>query len=196
MRLAFDVDGVLANFTKSYTKVLLSLSDSHSLPDGWENDDTFPPVWHYEELCGFSKKVQLAAKDYIAHSDSFWLSLPSFEDASMLLRQLNRSDHELLFITNRFGVGCKHQTDVWLYDKCGIDFPTVIITGADKLPLLSALAPDFYIDDKLETVTQAHKAGLKGVYLLDRPWNRQGRSDELSVVATVEEALRNEELWL
>ena len=69
----------------------------------------------------------------------------------MFLDSLVKFGHaEVTFITSRSGNRVHWQTTDWLYQN-GMSFPQVII-ATDKVPVLRLLKPNFFIDDKSETI--------------------------------------------
>ena len=191
MRIALDIDGVLCNFNKAYAALLAQELGEDLLPVGWaENQECFH-CWDWDTAHGYSPAVQKVVwTQRIWANDKFWAKLDPLPGATDVLRQLNwrMKDGKIdcYFVTNRSGEKAKKQTEWWLYDKGSIDYPTVLL-ASDKVPILKALDVSFFADDKLETVVQASTYKVP-TYLIDAPWNRQGRP-ELLVAKNVREAL-------
>ena len=214
--VACDLDGCLVCWNTPFAKLLIKAQGEDLLPPDWERTEPeWVTCWDWPSHYGYTKISQELAWHEARESGDFWYRLPAYKEAQVVLDTLNdlvnADEIDLYFITQRSGSRAKQSTEMWLYDR-GLLNPTVLVTG-NKIPVLKGLGTDFFIDDRLETVIQAHRAGLsKGVYLLDRPWNRAGRHDAgcpagdqeegcycslhgLQVVETVEEALRREDLW-
>jgi hypothetical protein len=198
-RCGIDMDGCLSSWCVPFAKLLAQVHGSDLLPEGWEQRDHKDFIcWDWASHYGYSDiSIELAHHEFCDSGDS-WYRLPELPEAQEVLDALNwlvdADVIDLYFITTRAGVRAKQQTEMWLYDR-GIMTPTVLVTG-NKVPVIEGLGLQFYLDDRLETITQASEAGLRGVYLLDRPWNREGRPAGLSVALTAQEALRDAELWV
>lgn len=214
--VACDLDGVIISWNEAFAKLLAKAHGEDLLPIDWEEQghEAFP-CWDWAGHYGYPEVSCELARHWMQEDHQFWYRLPALPEAQLVLDRLNElvnaDEIDLYFVTQRPGVRAKQQTEMWLYDR-GLMNPTVLVTG-NKIPVLKGLGADFFIDDRLDTIIQAHRAGLtKGVYLLDRPWNRAGRHDAgcpaedpdescccslhgLQVVETVEEALELEELW-
>lgn len=198
-RVGLDIDGCLADFNIAYNKLLTIAESKDRLPAGWE--EKYPECiicWDWDKEYGYSEAARKQAIEVVRESGDFWYHLPELDETQLVLDTLNYMVHadeiDLYFITTRGGIRAKQQTEMWLIDR-GIMTPTVIISD-NKVPVLQGLKLDFYIDDRLQTVEDAHKAGCPGVHLLDRPWNRVGRSGDLRVAYSVAEALFDAELWV
>lgn len=206
-RLAVDVDGVCALFTNAYAELLAYEASGCKLPAGWEKDPTFPPQWNWESQYGYdAATVKRVWEDHILAKDGFWKSLDPLPGTYYAMRRLNwlanDGKAEVYFLTHRMGNKAKQQTEKWLYDKGGIDYPTVILSGPDKLPLLRALNPDFFLDDKAETLLELIKAAererwLEGkhYYLKTAPYNLGAAHPKLKRADSLEDALRKADLW-
>lgn len=193
MRLAFDIDGCLANFNEPYAKLLIEESGQDLFPKGWQDEpDLICPVWNYDKHFGYSELHIQMALDRIRDNPNFWHELRPCFGARAALRHINqlaKLGHDVYFITTRFGVNCKRQTEQWLYDM-GIDFPTVIISS-NKPPVLKGLGASLFVDDKLSTIESiGDEVDEGGVFLLDRPYNREGRSRYIQIVSSVMDALK------
>jgi hypothetical protein len=170
-KLAIDVDGVLANFTDAYASALTKVSGIE-FPKA---SDDFPTEWNWEIPGGCSpEQVSQVWNDHILNNKTFWSLLHPCEGAGSAIYRLNRmaqQGDEVCFITNRPGIQSKYQTEKFLY-RLGMNYPTVLV-AADKLPLLKAMAIEFFIDDRPETIQEvAADATIPHVYLKDTPYNR------------------------
>lgn len=194
-KLAFDIDGVLADFTSSYGHALIEVTGRNLLPDGWETNPEFPLTWYWERDAGYTKEEeQKTWNEKILSSATFWKKLAPLPDTKDVIKQINRlarEGHDIYFLTHRMGKQAKKQTEEWLYNL-GVNYPTVLLSG-NKTPLLQALEIDFFVDDKLSTVEDAAlhymKRGKGCVVLKDAPYNREGRSGNFAVASNALEAL-------
>lgn len=203
MKLAIDIDGVLANFTDAYSLMLTKVSGIE-FPRASKD---WPTEWYWDRTLGITKEQERHVWGQImAEGSHYWEKLQPLEEAYRCLRQLNwiaKNDHEVYFLTNRMGYRAKYQTERWLY-KHGMDYPTVILSG-QKTPLLRDMNIDFFIDDKPDTIYELYEVFTKygwftnqQFYLLDAPYNRRAdlRYPGTKVALTLEEALRKAGLWM
>lgn len=198
MKLAIDLDGCLANFTHAFGDLLIEHTDENLLGERWKEDPAFPSTWNWHLAAGYTDAQSERAWRHVTTSDKFWLTLKPLDGAVGSLKQLNRLSkygHDVYFITHRVGRKAKWQTEEWL-ETHGMEHPTVILSG-NKVPILAGIDADFFIDDKLQTVTDAvaQFGGGMTVMLKDAPYNREGRPDGLIAVPSVEDALKHLELW-
>jgi 5'(3')-deoxyribonucleotidase len=176
MRIGFDVDGVLADFNRSFIERVVTVIGR----------DLFPPrpfdipCWDYPEHYGYTSEETTAVWKDVVADPTFWSRLQPYDEATSVLERLRvlSLDHDLYFVTSRPGIQAKQQTETWLAVHSG-DFlwnPTVLISG-DKDRCARALKLEAYIDDRWENcVNVASQPSETTVYLLDRPWNQDRHS--------------------
>jgi 5'(3')-deoxyribonucleotidase len=184
MRIGVDVDGVLADFNRSFIERVCAVTKR----------DLFPVrpfdilTWDYPESYGYSNREVSAVWEDIKRDPTFWSGLPSFagtfEALSMLrLREYNDGD-EVYFITARPGYRPKQQTELWLRAHSGdpVWAPTVLISS-DKAGCAKALRLDKYIDDKIDNVFDVCRISeATQTYLMDHTWNRTYDSEKDCVI--------------
>lgn len=203
MKIGFDCDGVLANFNHAYGDLLIKLGKQDTLPKGWKGDASFPDVWDWDIKHGYKDHLK-GVWEYIQDPPhNFWGKLDCLlhPDLRHNIMELSWSGNDVYFITNRPGRDAKIQTECWLRGNGLADCPTVLI-AEDKIPIILSLNLDFYLDDRLKTMNDlddaCFKRGIdpkdKHFYLLDTPYNREGRKD-IKVVGTVQEGLKKAGLW-
>ena len=201
MVLGIDIDGVLADFNTAYAETLVETTGVDLLPLNWRENianKSYPTSWNWDIDAGYTKEqIRQTWERAIFTSSKFWKSLPPLPGAIDAIKQFNKlslDGHEIYFLTHRNGKKAKQQTEEWLYDH-GMNYPTVLLSG-DKLPILVNLGANFFIDDKLATVNEVYRAkALHNVYLLNCPWNNEGREKGLKSVHTVEEALKDAKIY-
>lgn len=188
-KLGFDIDGVLAGFSKGYEDLCIELTGENLFKVRFPD---FQPTWHFPEFYGYSKELM----DYktgpvwteIRNRPYFWYSLPDMPESqwfSAWYREHAR-EHDIYFITDRPGKTAKRQTEQWLAER-DVLYPTVIISHG-KGDAVSALGLDFYVDDKGENIQDVQKKAPKCTsVLLHRPYNEDVRVDRR--VERLEEAL-------
>lgn len=181
MRIGFDIDGVLADFSRGFMDALIaSAGVNRFLPD----DDTDAPCWDWDKYRGYTSDERKRAWSNVHQSSDFWMNLPPLENVNtlrMMLRELERK-HEVYFLTNRIGQRVKRQTEIWLVEHLkyplqldGV-YPTVLITEhRTKGDAARTLGLHAYIDDNYDNV---HDVALAvptcRVYLRNRRYNQQG----------------------
>ena len=179
MRIAFDCDGVLANFTTAFIRETIHITGKNLfLPE----DDRNPPDWNYHLTRGYTKEEIRPVFAAISASPNFWLDLDEESGCStlrMCILDMMRF-HDVYFVTNRQGEDAKWQTEQWLILHLGIERPTVLISK-EKGVVAKALNLDCYLDDNIENANDvADKTGVEfwmsqspcRSYLLDRSYNQ------------------------
>lgn len=171
MRLGIDVDGVLANFNAAFMDRIVTLTGRDMFPPR----PFEPPTWAYPTYYGYSRFEETLTWEGIHRDPKFWLTLDPYWDAVTVLERLRElsTEHDIYFITARYGKRAKQQTEYWLATHSG-DFlwnPTVVLSG-NKATCAAALEFDRYIDDSEEHVTAVSEKCYGETYLLDRAWNR------------------------
>lgn len=190
MVIGVDIDGVLANFTDAYAK-LLTAQTGIQFPKASED---WPPVWNWDRAAGvISSHEQIVWAKIRLKATQFWRGLSPLEGAVAAIRRLDylsKHGSDVYFLTHRMGEEAKLQTERWLYDH-GMDFPTVLLAER-KLPILLALEVGCFIDDKVSTVEEV--AGqIPNTYLKDAPYNLECSAGIR--VTGAKEMLELEGLW-
>lgn len=191
-KIGIDLDGVIYNFNSAYHDKLIKITGENRFPTDW-----YAPVWDWDKFYGYTNDEITATLTAIQKDKLFWQKLKLLVEPEVMSRlNVLSKENDLYFLTNRFGIKCKQQTEKALYDA-GINYPTVMIVR-DKLPVIKALNLDFFVDDKLETMNPMveHQIASKAyIKLIDAPYNREGRRANLQVVSDLKTALIESELW-
>lgn len=144
LRLAIDVDDVLAGFNQGFQKVAKGIYPDRPLLD------LMPEDWYYTNWkLKFWELRRVWNK--VFDTPWFWLGLDRLSNTK-LLKELTDT-HECYFLTARSdtgGISAKLQTEQWL-KNAGVELPTVLISS-DKVPIIKALNIDAFIDDKASTI--------------------------------------------
>lgn len=199
MKLGIDVDGVLADFATAYGRLLIDITGRNLLPEGWDIADNpnWPTTWYWEREAGYTKDEEnLVWKQGIYSTNTFWENLEPLPTAVASLERLldlQKEGHDIYFLTHRSGKRAKYQTETFLVGN-GMRFPTVLLTGTDKTPLINGLGLNFFIDDKPTTVADvAEKCKVKHLFLKAAPYNTEMATAKR--VASIQEALETVGLW-
>ncbi len=164
MRVVLDVDGVLADFILGFTTLANRMVGTPVYTTLEQK------AWDLYE--GLSDTQCVQALEAAKRSPTFWQELPPLASPEELARLAAVAPaHEVYFVTNRFGIGAKAQTETWLR-RHGLSAPTVIISDA-KGEVAKALRADVLLDDKAgNAVFTQYYSRATAVYLIDRPYNR------------------------
>jgi hypothetical protein len=146
MKIALDIDGVLADFVTAVHDKGKQLGFTTHEATSWD-------VWCPGEL------MKICQDD-----ENFWLGIPPYVEAQKFLFK------PVAYITKRpvnSGI-----TEQWLAENGFKKAPVYTVNNAeDKLGILKSLKSPIFVDDKTETVIQLNNAGIL-CYCLDRPWNQ------------------------
>ena len=184
MRFGIDLDGVLVDMHRGLADVINSVWLGR-IPVGQE----YPPEWDLKSL-GLSQAELGVVWAKVRATRNWWLSLPAFvHNVSAVWRhRLRYPEDEIFYVTARntptLGLPIMHQSQRWL-EMCGIGGvgTSVIVAGeTPKVDIYDVIGVDYAVDDDLDVV----EAGPHVTYLLDRKWNRIGRSPGLDVVTSLD----------
>lgn len=169
MRIGFDVDGVLANFSDSYKSLMVHTTGRDTFPP---EDSKGPACWDWDAAAGYTPEEIKQVWGVITTSPRFWQALSPLEGAqtlALVLPDMQRH-HDIYFVTNRPGTP-KVQTERWLQRYVGIAVPTVLISK-NKGACAAALKLDAYIDDNLPNVLSVlDQSPETRTFLLRRNYN-------------------------
>jgi hypothetical protein len=191
VKIGFDVDGILADFSSSYRRLLKEVTGRALVtPEQALN----PTTWYWEREAGYTKAEEDAVWERINRSGTFWLELGVLPGGERLRNSSVEKFHDLYFITSRSGVDCKWQTEMWLMDRCGIELPTVLISS-DKGACAKALQLDVYIDDRDKNIVSVfNDSPATRLYVLDYRYNRSVSGPGVNRVASVDDMFVQERL--
>lgn len=155
--VAFDIDGVLADFTYGFTRLHEGKARSQGTARQWQFRGHVDKTWARIDEDRF-----------------FWRNLPALfthQERDEILNLTKRAD--LLFVTGRSdpkGNGAFEQTRKWLQQY---SLPGTLILGVDKVGLLSGLGDQLVgvIEDKPDLLVQMAEAHLP-TYIRDWEYNR------------------------
>ena len=189
MVICCDIDGVLANFNKTYMDLLVATTGKNLFPFGYE-----PQVWNFPEALGYTSSEIDYVWNSIQTNPVFWSSLLPLPGAFELLhsRGINDRKNDIYFVTDRMGVRAKYQTEDWLR-KYVIQHPTVLLTKYKGLAA-HALHADFVFDDRFENIQDVERESpMTRAFLINRPYNQvirfPGEDDVIRRADSVKEVL-------
>jgi hypothetical protein len=163
LRIGFDMDGVLADFSAAYFAVEDRLFGKPEAPtragdpeeersDGPPADDTDQePVPAQAGQVRELRRRKDAVWKAIRQTPDFWLTLaPTDPEAVRRIHQLMLQHRwEVFFITQRpatLGETVQRQTQRWLLNQ-GFDMPSVLVVPGSRGAAAAALTLDYLVDD-------------------------------------------------
>ena len=140
MRIAFDLDGVLADMDTALTRI----AGAAAAPDQ-------PPPVH---LSQFSPREQSRLWKRVHDTRDFWETLDECEPGIVGRIQALAHDRrwDVLFVTQRpasIGRTTQLQSQHWLR-RHGFEYPAVYTTEGSRGRIAAALTLDVHVDDRLE----------------------------------------------
>ena len=147
MRIAFDLDGVLADFRAAYGAIARRLLPRPAgsvlgLAEAGSHDGLAP--------VGAERRIWRE----IQSTEDFWTRLDSIEPEAItsIHERADRDRWDVFFVTQRpstTGDTVQRQTQRWLVEQ-GFPLPAVIVHRGPRGPLAAALELDFLVDDAVE----------------------------------------------
>ena len=185
IRVGFDVDGVLANFNKTFRETAAQLDQGVAAPDASGAaraiaSDAMQKVW-----------------EVIGRTPQWWLQLEAYEPEQVerLYRVSRERRWEVYFMTTRpssAGETTQFQTQWWL-ETNGFPMPSVLTVPGSRGDAANALKLDITVDDRLTNCVDIIAASRsKAVLLLrrdDQTVRTQALARGIGVVATLEAAI-------
>lgn len=182
MRIAFDMDGVLADLHTAYVRAAVALYpelDAAALEQAPPRDtvkvdsdgstDEAP-----EALAGvrLSRRQSQAVWDRLGSEENFWESLSEIEKGSVarIFKTAMERRWEVLFITSRptsAGLIVQRQTQRWL-QKHGFELPSVYVVHGSRGRVAEALELDVVVDDRPDNCLDVVLESKAGAVLIWR----------------------------
>jgi len=176
IRVGFDVDGVIANFNKTFRETAAKVEGM----GGQLAADAMKRVW-----------------DHISRTAQWWLQLEAYEPEQIerLYRISRERRWEVYFMTTRpssAGETTQFQTQWWLETK-GFPMPSVLTVPGSRGDAANALKLDIAVDDRLTNCVDIIAASRSKALLLLRKEDQTVRDQALArgigVVSTLEAAI-------
>jgi len=184
--IIFDVDGVLADFSRSFTLIGSALFDTPVVGDMTHDH------WDFRKELSTKQRERIWAD--VKGLREWWTTLAPLVEPEVFRRiEFLTAHHEVYFVTNRFSNmrPAGEQTITWLKIH-GIADPRVIVSSR-KGEIASALKATHALEDNWQNASVIHwmASGCR-TFLIERHYNEEARKmipEGITVVKTVEEFL-------
>lgn len=166
MKIAFDLDGVLANSYEAF----MAYMNQHGQPD-WRTEDM--KSLDFSESFGVTNNY--IDDMFIAFFNNDVYQVDPIKGSIEATDQLRRNGHHLSIITHR-DTATHHKTMDWVRKHYGNTFDSINIMGNEKNKgeVCTVLDLEMLIDDKPENVQDATNHNITGV-LFNQPYNQKAK---------------------
>jgi hypothetical protein len=172
LRVAFDMDGVLADFASAYREVELCLfGRRESSPATQVADECGPRTSPDSSVQRTARRMHLrrdAVWQAIRSTPDFWKGLKPIEPDAVRRLYTLALEHrwEVFFVTQRpatLGDSVQRQTQHWLHAQ-GFDMPSVLVLKGSRGRVAASLSLDYYVDDNaancVDLTADAHSRSI------------------------------------
>jgi uncharacterized HAD superfamily protein len=157
MNLGFDIDGVIANFSKP---LLETIKENYGLNLKVSDIYTFS----LNIVLGITK-----AEGIHLITETLKKDLPLNFGAKETLEQLSREGHSIYLLTGRYDY-LRELTQSWLKEK-GVPYTQLHLLNIGEKYLAKVDPLDLIVEDSLEEALEwTHK--VRNVLVYDQPWNK------------------------
>ena len=183
MRIAFDLDGVLADLHTPFVRTAIEMfpeleparvesrdmTGGAELPDEGGDEDDVPPVLPGVNL---NRRQSDAVWRRLAATENFWETLDELEPGAIarLAALADERRWDILFITSRphsVGRTVQRQSQRWLERK-GFPLPSVYVVHKSRGRIADSLGIDVVIDDRADNCLDVVLESKAGALLLWR----------------------------
>lgn len=196
MRIGFDIDGVLADFSSAFRQVETRLFGGASAVG-----DEAPEVEAQQDAAAAprpSRRRRDAIWSAIRDTPDFWTTLEPIDPAAVrrIHELAQRCQCEVFFFTHRpatVGETIQRQAQLWLQGQ-GFDLPSVLVVPGPRSVAATALGLDFYVDDIPQNCLEMTTGSPRTRPILIAPdhddvTDGSGNPTTLTVVRSIGEAL-------
>ena len=199
MRIAFDCDGVLADFNTAFLQRLTEVSGRALAEPDRTTRRFLPGSWHWPQDLGYtSREIDAAWRS--TEDGQWWEDLSPLPGVPTFLNRLHEwayddPQHEVVFLTSRQRRSpfLKQQTERWLAARGfggggGFEaqppFPTVLVDVQHKGDVCHALGLEALVDDRPSHLAEARRACGPSfqTFLRAAPYNLDTKLDAETVV--------------
>ncbi len=212
MRIAFDLDGVLADLHTAFTRTALTLypeldRSAIAAPEvgasppvdeaGTEEAEAEAPALASSTVAPLDRRQQDAVWKRLRATQNFWEGLTEIESGAIarLAALADERRWDVLFITSRpssAGATVQRQSQRWL-QKLGFPLPSVYVVHGSRGAVAQALDLDVVIDDRPDNCLDVVLGSTAGAVLIWRgPQEKvpvSARRLGIAVSPTVDECL-------
>jgi uncharacterized HAD superfamily protein len=157
MKLGFDIDGVIANFSQP---LLQTIKKNYGLTLT-EKDITSFSLTH---VLGITR-----AEETQLITDVLYKDLPIYPGAKETLERLSREGHEIYLLTGRYG-HLREITQTWLKEKA-VPFNELHLLEMGKKSQVNIQGLDVIVEDSLDEALE-WSSRVNTVLLFDHPYNQ------------------------
>jgi len=112
MKVMLDIDGCLAGFLPSFSKVGHDMFGTRVVKNGNEQEK-------WDLIGGMTREQQDQVWEVVSKDPAFWCNMSiivSGESVKLLKKLSKMKHHDFYYVTSRRGLNAKHQTKIWIHE--------------------------------------------------------------------------------